>query len=270
MEHVDVGGLEVSYRRAGHGPPLVLLHGVLEDSRVWHRQLDGLSDEFTVVAWDAPGCGRSSDPPDRFPLADFADCLGGFVDALGLTRPHVLGLTWGGGLAIELSGRRPDVPRTLVLSGAYAGWAGSLPADVVAARLEQCMREADLPPEEWVRDWIPGLLTDAAPPELADEVVAVMCDARPATYRTMARGFAEADLRYVLPTIAVPTLLLYGELDRRSPPWVAEALHAQIPDSTLVVIPGAGHLSNVEVPDRFNAEVRAFLTSHPSARITSM
>ena len=62
---VEVGGLTIAYERQGEGPPLVLLHGGISDHREWSRQLDGLSDEFTVVAWDTPGCGRSSDPPSR-------------------------------------------------------------------------------------------------------------------------------------------------------------------------------------------------------------
>jgi pimeloyl-ACP methyl ester carboxylesterase len=78
----------------------------------------------------------------------------------------------------------------------------------------------------------------------------------------MAYAFAEADLREVLPSIRVPTLLLYGDADRRSPLHVAEELHARIPGSTLVVMPGVGHSSNMEFPDRFNSEVRSFLRSH--------
>jgi pimeloyl-ACP methyl ester carboxylesterase len=71
--------------------------------------------------------------------------------------------------------------------------------------------------------------------------------------------FAAADYRPALPTIAIPTLLLYGELDRRSPLSVARDLHDRIPGSTLVVIHDVGHLSNVEAPERFNAEVRRFM-----------
>lgn len=259
MEEIEVAGLRIAFERAGAGPPLVLLHGVLGDSREWRRQLDDLSDEFTVVAWDAPGCGRSADPPETFRLPEYADCLAGFVDALNLGRPHVLGLSFGGGLALELYRRHPAVPMTLVLASAYAGWAGSLPADVVEQRLQQCLREADLPPDQWVPGWIPGLLTEAAPAELVDEVVAIMCEFHPAGFRAMAYAFAEADLRDVLPRIDVPTLLLYGDADRRSPLTVAEGLHARIPSSTLVVLPGAGHLLNLEAPESFDAEVRSFL-----------
>src|SRR3990170_2856200 len=99
----------------------------MSDHREGRRQLEGLSDRFTLVAWDAPGCGASSDPPDTFRMADYADSLAGLIEALGLDRPHVLGLSWGSTLALELYRRRPDIPRSLMLTAAYAGWAGSLP-----------------------------------------------------------------------------------------------------------------------------------------------
>lgn len=66
MDRIDVDGLGIAYRRAGDGSLLALLHGGMSDGRQWRRQLEGLSDEFTVVAWDAPGCGASSDPPETF------------------------------------------------------------------------------------------------------------------------------------------------------------------------------------------------------------
>lgn len=97
MDEVDVGELRITFERAGHGPPLVLLHGGFSDSRAWRHQLEGLSDEFALVAWDAPGCGGSSDPPDAFGLADYADHLARFIDRLGLDRPHVIGLSFGAG-----------------------------------------------------------------------------------------------------------------------------------------------------------------------------
>ena len=261
MDQIEVEGLRIAYQRAGEGPPLILLHGGLSDSREWRRQLEGLSDEFTVVAWDAPGCGQSSDPPETFRLPEYADCLAAFVDALGLGRSHVLGLSFGAGLALELYRRHPTVPRTLVLASAYAGWAGSLPADVVEQRLQQVLREADLPPDQVVPGYIAGLFTESAPAELIDEVVAIMSGFHPAGVRAMALAFAEADLRDVLPRINVPALLLYGDADRRSLLSVAEEFHARIPTSKLVVIHGAGHQSNVEAAERFNTEVRSFLRS---------
>src|SRR5918996_1226003 len=143
MDQVEVAGLRIAFERAGGGPPLVLVHGTVCDGRVWRRQLDDLSDEFTVVAWDAPGCGRSTDPPESFRLPDYADALAGFIAALDLGRPHVLGHSFGGGLALELYRRHPAVPATLILVGAYAGWAGSLPRSEVERRLRFALDVAD-------------------------------------------------------------------------------------------------------------------------------
>jgi pimeloyl-ACP methyl ester carboxylesterase len=113
-----------------------------------------------------------------------------------------------------------------------------------------------------VRGYLDGLFTDAAPAELIEEALAMMLEVRPGGMRPMVQGFAEADLREVLPRVQVPTLLLYGDADRRSPPEVvARDLHAKIPGSRLVVMPEVGHQCDMEAPDRFNAEVRSFLRS---------
>ena len=73
MDSVEVGGLRIAYERAGTGPPLVLLHGYVGDGpTLWRPQLDTLSDDFTVIAWDAPGAGASSDPPESFGIAGYA------------------------------------------------------------------------------------------------------------------------------------------------------------------------------------------------------
>ena len=261
MERVEIDGLSVAFERSGHGPPLLLLHGILGDSRLWRRQLERLSSDFTVVAWDTPGCGRSSDPPESFRMGDFAELLARFSGELRLERPAVLGLSWGAVLALQLCETAPEVPAALILASGYAGWAGSLPADVVAERLEQARRESDLLPEAFVPGWIPGLLTDRAPSTMVDEVTGIMSEFHPAGYRSMAEAVAAADLRNVLPAIRVPTLILHGELDRRSPIPVAERLKEQIPGSVLVVMGGVGHLANVEAADRFDAEVQAFLRS---------
>jgi pimeloyl-ACP methyl ester carboxylesterase len=259
-DQIEVDGLRIAYEREGKGPPLILLHGYVGDGRgTWHRQLDGLSDEFTVVAWDAPGAGASSDPPEGFGLPDYADCLAGFVDALGLGRPHVAGLSFGGTLALELYRRHPALPRTLILASAYAGWAGSLPPEVVGQRLQQALDLADLPPDHFVREVAPTLFSGSASAETVRAFTANASGFHPAGLRAMARSSAEADLRDVLPRIDVPTLLLYGDDDVRAPLNVAEDLHAAISTSRLIVLPGIGHLINIEAGERFNAEIRAFL-----------
>ena len=261
VNYVVVDGLQIAFRRAGDGPPLLLLHGGMSDSRVWQDQLEDLSDECTVVAWDAPGCGESSDPPETFRLPNYADCLAGFIAEVGLARPHVLGHSFGGGLALELYHRHPDIPSSLVLAGAYAGWAGSLAPDEVQERLQLALSMADQLPIRIEPESIPGLLSKAMPPERIEELKAIMSDARPVGTRVMAQAFAEADLRDVLPHIAVPTLLLYGDADERAPLAVAETLHASIPASKLVVLRDLGHEAYLASPQTFDAEVRRFLHS---------
>jgi pimeloyl-ACP methyl ester carboxylesterase len=259
MEQVEVAGLRIAYQRAGAGPPLVLLHGGLDDSRGWRRQMPAFTEEFDVIAWDAPGCGRSSDPPEEgYELADYADCLAGLMAQLEIERPHVLGLSFGSGLAIELYRRHP-IPRSLILASAYAGWKGSLPPEEVEVRLQGALRDSYRPPDELVEEWLPSLRSESTSPEAVDEMVAIMSEFHPVGTRTMARSFAEADLRDVLPSIEVPTLLLYGERDQRSPLHIAAELHARIPNSELLVIPGAGHMSNYDDDARFNNAVLTFL-----------
>jgi pimeloyl-ACP methyl ester carboxylesterase len=259
VELVEVGGLDIAYERVGSGPPLVLLHGYVGDGpTTWRRQLDGLCDEFTVVAWDAPGAGRSSDPPERFGVDAYADCLAGFLETLRLERACVGGLSFGGIVALGLRRRNAPMSRALILASAYAGWAGSLPPEVAEQRLGQGLALADETPEAFVGALLPTMFSKAVPDETVGDFRACMQRFHPSGFRAMVRASAE-DVRDVLPHIDVPTLLLCGERDVRAPVAVAEALHAAIPGSRLVLLPGVGHVCNVEAPDEFNAAVRAFL-----------
>lgn len=259
METVEAGGHRIAYERRGDGPAVVLVHGGVGDRRTWRLQLDSLADEFDVVAWDAPGFGGSSDPPERFPLSAFADSLAAFIGALGLERPHVVGLSFGGGLALELYRRHPAVPRSLVLAGAYAGWAGSLSPEVVEHRLQLFLRLSEREPEELVAELLPTLFAESVPRHLVADFAVALADFHPVGLRAAARAFAEADLRDVLASITVPVVLLYGDADQRAPLEVAHDLHAQIPDAKLVILEGVGHVSNIEAAERFDAELRVFL-----------
>jgi pimeloyl-ACP methyl ester carboxylesterase len=186
MDHLEVDGLRIAYERVGGGPPLVLLHGYVGDGvAVWRRQIEALSDEFTVIAWDAPGVGGSSDPPESFGITGYADCLAGFVAEFGLQRPHVAGLSFGGALAIELSRRHPTIPRSLVLASAYAGWAGSLPPDVADQRLRQAIELSHLSPDEYVAALLPTMFSPSTPPSAVEEFGAPL---RICTPRSQAPG----------------------------------------------------------------------------------
>lgn len=259
METVEVDGLRIAYQRVGQGPPLVLFHGAGEDSRIWRPQLEGLSDEFTVFAWDAPGCGKSDDPAPDMSAEDLGAIAAGFLRAAVPAKPHLLGLSWGSMVALELYRGYPGVPASLVLASAYAGWAGSLAPEEVERRYAQVLAEIDQPSEKFVAEWLPTLLTDKADPAVVDEVARIMADVRPAGLRALLSASGRSDYRPVLPTITIPTLLLYGADDQRSPLGVARDLHRQIPVSRLCVIPDVGHLAPMEAPDAFNTEVRTFL-----------
>jgi pimeloyl-ACP methyl ester carboxylesterase len=262
VEVVGVNGLEIAYERVGEGPPLVLVHGAAVDSRVWRPQLAALADEFTVVAWDEPGAGRSSDVPSDFALVDYANCLAALVGALDLAPAHVAGLSWGGTVAQELYRHHPELVATLLLVDTYAGWKGSLPAEEVQARVDG-VREMVAAADHLFDPTLPGLFAGDPPAEFVPLLEAMAADVRPESMKTALLVMAETDQRDLLPRIAVPTLLIWGELDARSPLSVARQFEDAVPDAKLVVIPGAGHVSNLEQAELFNDAVREFCREHP-------
>ncbi len=156
-------------------------------------------------------------------------------------------------------GRHAHLVRSLVLVSAYAGWAGSLPAAEVERRRQRAEHDARRPPHEWVDDFLATLFDEATPPHLVEDTRRIMLDTRPEGMLPMLHAFADADLTDVLGEVAVPTLLLYGDADQRSPRPVAESLASAIPGARLVLVEGAGHDVHVEAPDVFDHEVRTFL-----------
>jgi pimeloyl-ACP methyl ester carboxylesterase len=259
MEKVEVDGLHITYERAGSGPVLVLLHGYVGDGpTTWRRQLDELSDEFTVVAWDAPGAGRSTDPPERFGLDGYGRCLAGFIEKLRLDTASVVGLSFGGILALALQRQYSGMSSALILASAYAGWGGSLPPEVAEQRLGQALALADGTPGAFVDALLPTMFSRPMPRETVDNFRASTQAFHPRRFRAMARASAE-DVRDVLTHVNVPTLLVYGERDVRAPLTVAKGLHEAISGSKLVLLPDAGHLCNLEAPDEFNVAIRDFV-----------
>lgn len=258
MDTVEVDGLHLAYRRAGHGPTVVLVHGGAEDSRTWTPQLEGLADEFTVIAWDEPGAGGSDDVPPGFALSDYADCLAGVVRALGASPTAVVGISWGTTVVLELYRRHPAVVRSIVLADGYAGWRGSLGAEEADARLaggRAALAEAD----ERFDPTLPGLFAGDPPAQFVPLLEAMTRDVRRSGMVTALTAMAQADLSDVLPTIEVPTQLVWGALDVRSPLTVAREFERVIPGARLTVIPDCGHVSNLEAPGPFNGIVRDFL-----------
>jgi pimeloyl-ACP methyl ester carboxylesterase len=258
---VAVDRLTIAYDRAGSGPELVLLHGI--GGTPWRHQFAALGDAYTVIAWHAPGYGRSSDQDGEWTMAGYAEALAGFLDGLGIARAHLLGQSWGGVLAQEFYRTHAERVRSLILSDTTIGGDAARPdaMDRLATRLRiaETMTAA-----EFARVRTPQLLAPDTPPEVAQEVEATMAGmVHPAGFRHAAIALAHADTRDVLPRIAVPTLVLCGERDPVTPPAVGTRLIGEIPGAQLTVIPGAGHLGVIEQPERYNATVRAFLDAVP-------
>src|SRR5690349_16598484 len=116
MPNATINDLRIHYERGGDGPLLVLLHGIGSNAKSWQHQLQGLADEYDVVAWDMRGYGSSSDPEQPFGISDLADDLAGLIDHLGFERTHLGGLSMGGVLALEFYGRHPERVRSLILA----------------------------------------------------------------------------------------------------------------------------------------------------------
>jgi pimeloyl-ACP methyl ester carboxylesterase len=248
-----INGTTIHYEIAGHGSPLVLLHGIGSNSRSWRRQLAGLSSDFRVIAWDAPGYGGSSDPAGKPSMRHYADCLRGLLDNLGISRMFLLGHSTGGVIAQEFYRAYPEYVRALILADTrYLGSRSPLDQRIKSIR--------SMTPAELARERAPRLLTAGAPREMIDEVTHIMSMIRPAGYEFAAIALFESDTRDVLKNLRVPTLLIWGAQDEITPLW--DELPA---GARLKVIPGAGHLCYIEQPDQFNAIVREFLSEDHSS-----
>lgn len=236
----DAHGVRIAYRRAGAGPPLVLLHGGLEDSRLWADDVGRLASEVDAIAWDAPGCGASSAVPDEWTAEDWGQAVVGFLDTLGLERPVVAGFSLGSVLALLAARARPGHIGGLVLIGPYAGWAGSLPAEEVATRVSAMRATAEHPVETWAEGFLDTVYPPDADPARRARARAALDDWRPATTIRLLDALL-VDLRPDLPAIDVPTVVVRGARDDRSPRQASLDIVAAMPDARFVEIPDAGH-----------------------------
>ena len=161
----------------------------------------------------------------------------------------------GGHRRLELYRQHPELVATLILIDTYAGWKGSLPEEEVRARVEG-LRQTLAAPDDHFDPTLPGWFAGDPPAEFASLLEEMAASVRRERLRRVLLLMAEADQRYLLPRIMVPTLLIWGEQDVRSPLRVARQFEHAIPASKLVVIPDCGHVSNLEQPERLNEALR--------------
>ncbi|HEX6513180.1 MAG TPA: alpha/beta fold hydrolase [Chloroflexota bacterium] len=261
MPHAEVNGFRIHYERGGSGPLLVLLHGIGSNARSWAHQLQGLADEYDVVAWDMRGYGTSSDPAEAYTMRDVANDLAGLLDHLGFEKAHVGGLSMGGVVAQELFRYYAGRVRSLILADTTAGQ-GALDEEERQRRLDQRLAGA-AEPAGLARQRTPVLLSPDASPEVVAEAESIMTEIHPEGYRLAARAFAETDERDLLPRIDVPALIIWGECDTVVTREDIDVLANGIKGAQFELIPKAGHLSNQENPTAFNDAVRRFLAGVP-------
>jgi pimeloyl-ACP methyl ester carboxylesterase len=259
-ESLHAKGLTIKYQKRGKGTALILLHGLMQDSRIWKTQVDSLSEHFTVIAWDAPGAGRSADPPETFTIKDWADCLASLMDSEHIHRANILGLSWGGFVAQAFYQYYPDRVLSLILADTSPGWK-TLSDSTADALFAACKKDASLPVKDFVSKYLPGLFSDSVRQNVKETQADIMADFHPVGFRLMAATLAQGDMRSLLPQIKVPSLVIWGEADKRSPIAAAYQFKNAIHGARLEIIPKARHVCNMEKPYQFNNVVKGFCES---------
>jgi 3-oxoadipate enol-lactonase len=246
---------------AQDGPLLLCLHGIgsTADAFVAQRSLAQRCGRH-VVAWDAPGYGRSADPAEPLTLDGWADAAAGLIRSLGYDRAVVIGVSWGGVTATRLTLRHPGLVEALILADSSVG-SGTTP-DQASAMLSRAEGFAAMGVEEFAANRAPLLVSPSASPEVVEEARRLLVEGmRMPSYGWACASMAEADHRRDLPTITIPTLVVVGEDDTVTGVAAAKVLADGIPGARMATIAGAGHLANQEKPEIFNDLVADFLDS---------
>lgn len=260
MPYVKVNDLSIHYEIEGCGEPLVLLHGMSNNSRSWKEQIQELKEHYTVIAWDAPGYGKSSDPAEEFKyFKEFACILNGMLDQLKLEKIHLLGHSMGAAIAIEFCNLYPDKVNKLILADSTRGAAALTPEENETKLKNRLFSIDNLSTEEIAEKRIHALLSPHASEKVHKRVKEIMTQIRPAGFRSVAKSLYHLNQMSLLSHINVPVLVICGELDRVTPIKESEAIHEELMNSRLVIIPEGGHLCYQENPQKFNSSVLEFL-----------
>jgi 3-oxoadipate enol-lactonase len=260
LSTIALRGGTLAYTDTGSGPPLVLLHAFPLDHRMWRPQLDAFGGKARVITVDFPGFGQS--PVGSFSMDSAADQIAGLLDALNIPGPVTVGgLSMGGYAALAFARRHPGRLAGLILADTKSDPdddAGKQNRD----RLIALTREFG--PAAVYEAMLPKVISDYTRDKRSDVVEKIRTIAAAQSAAGVIGGLAalrdRPNATPGLGGIAVPTLILVGEHDSTTPPAVAEEMAARVPGSRVVTIPTAGHLSNLENPEAFNAAVVGFLT----------
>lgn len=255
MPTVSVSGVRLHYEDQGAGPPLFLLHGNAGSARVWRKVIPALATRHRVIAHDRRGFGSSekSEAGDFSPRG-FARELDGLMEALGIERAHVGGVSFGGFVAQCMALDYPGRVASLILVGTSADRTGR-PVPQTLAELE---RDGwPVVADRLVRSWF----RPASAPADVREAYEIALQSSQRVRELTVAALGTFDIRAEIGRIAVPTLILTGRQDITCPPAMAEDIRARIPGARLELIDACGHLVPVEQPAAFTGHVLTFLAA---------
>jgi len=255
MAVLRVPGGELYYEVDGSGVPVVLVHGLALDARMWDDQVPALTDIARVVRYDARGFGRSA--RDAGTAYTHADDLRRLLDHLELDTAVLVGLSMGGGIAVEATLATPERVRALVLLDAVLD---GVPWDPDSRRGMRAIAESlssgglDAAKAAWLRH---GFFVPAQrDPDVARRLVEMVDDFPGLLWTETDPHAPRPNALELLPTIAAPTTVVVGELEVPCFREMAEVLAGRIPGARMVTVPDAGHMVNMEAPAAVNALLR--------------
>jgi 3-oxoadipate enol-lactonase len=257
--YVELEDGRLYYEAAGSGEPLVFVHGFTLDARMWDDQWDVFARDYRVVRYDARGFGRSTTATG--PYTHFED-LQAVVKHLGLQRPHVAGMSMGGGIAINYALHFPDELRSLTLIDSILGGWTYTPGYLETVMLNDVVERNGLEAARAVWSAHPFFDPAAEKAGVTQRLTAIANDFS-GWHWLNADTQCPPDVPAVnrLAEIKVPALVIVGERDIPDFQAIADYLAVKIPNARKQVIADAGHMSNMECPALVNEALAGFLNS---------
>jgi 3-oxoadipate enol-lactonase len=254
-------GAQIAYHVRGEGPGrIALTHSLAMDHRFWDRVTAELAGAGQVLVWDCRGHGASSKPAGPYTCEGFADDLAAVLDAEGWTRTAVAGASMGGSVTIAFCGRHAERVSGVGLIDTTAWYGPTAPVDweerAGKARTNGLPSLVGFQKSRWFSEGF-----REAHPEVVEAAVQVFNANDVDAYVETCRMLGRFDGREALARITAPTRILVGSQDYATPPAMAEALHAAIPQSFLQVLDGAAHLTPMEQPEAVAAALRTLMAA---------
>ena len=257
MPHARLNGIDVRYTVTGNGPWVALSHSLACRLEMWDEEVRRLSNRFTVLAYDSRGHGESGAPTGPYSLGMVADDIKALLDHVGARRTHWIGLSMGGVFGLATALKYPGLFGSMVLADTSSRLspegiqAFKDRVAVVRAGGMEAMVEPTL--KRWFKDSF-----RAKEPQLMARVADWIRTTPVEGYVGISAAIPTIDVTQRLGEIRIPCLALVGADDIAMPPAFSKTLQQHLPDCSFVEIPDAGHLSNLEQPEAFNAALDRF------------